>query len=94
MQRMMTALYEVRRMTEAELHAREEKCDRLCIKQDEVRMRMHRLMSEEMKELFREYSELETEIHSVQAKNDYAQGFRDGLRMGAWALMREEDREA
>ena len=91
MERMMIALYEARWMSEAELRAREGKCDRLCIEQDEIRMRLIGMMSEEMKKMFQRYSELEKEINLMQGKTDYAQGFRDGLRMGAWALMQTTD---
>jgi len=51
-------------------------------------------MSAEAQALFRKYLELEAMISVPCSKTYYAQGFRDGLRMGAWALMREEDREA
>ena len=94
MKRMINALYETRDMTEDSLRIEEDKITELCNRQEEIRVRMLSQMSAEAQALFRKYLELEAMISIPCSKTYYAQGFRDGLRMGAWALMREEDREA
>ena len=94
MKRMINALYETRDMTEESMRVRENELAKLCSEQDEIKAQMLSQMSAEAQALFRKYLELEAMISIPCSKTYYAQGFRDGLRMGAWALMREEDREA
>ena len=90
MKRMLSVLYETRHMTEEEIRVKEDKCGELIDKQDEIQQKMFEQMSEETQALFRKYVHLEGLIHAALGKIDYAQGFRDGLRMGVWATKETE----
>lgn len=91
MKRMIYALYGSRFMSTEQMQTKEEKRCSLCERQDKIRMKLFAQMSEEMKDLFRQYDELESQIVSELGETDYARGLRDGLRMGAWALGRDAE---
>ena len=87
---MLSVLYEHRFMSKTEVERKENKLTDLYEEQEQLEKKLLERLDGEDRELFQEYVRLGRSMLSCFGEIDYEQGFRDGLRMGAWALTENE----
>ena len=81
MEKMLRALYQAHREDGEQMKAEKENYIALIGEQSEIARRLRDGLSEEMQMLFRRYVNVSEEIEAETAKQTYACGFKDGVRL-------------